>query len=304
MKSAAASLTVSLLAFLTPFDGAWAQTVVATSGSQSVNLAPNQAMVTFVPTNAATAEGAIKSAAISAAQGQAVAATLLRVVPIPIVGPFARPLIGTVLNRVHPPKPVTGFSIAFLNGLSATTVLPAGQVSFSIPTESLQGASPSLLRLKTSAKDSNRIVRSLHISVKAAGGTVAPDTKDAQVLGIEQEVIPCSAQNRNGAVVLTPDSPLEAGQYAIALLPASQQGMVPVGSVWDFRVDGSPATPAAKPAAPAPGEPLTISMGQSSYQVVASMGQPEKISKDGVKETYYYKDMRVTFVNGKVADVQ
>jgi hypothetical protein len=45
-------------------------------------------------------------------------------------------------------------------------------------------------------------------------------------------------------------------------------------------------------------------MGQNSSQVVSSLGQPEKISKDGVRETYYYKDMRVMFVNGKVTDVQ
>ena len=301
MKTAATSFALSLLAFLAPFDCVWGQTVTATAGSQSVGLASNPAMVTFVLTNATTAEGAIKSAAISAAQGQAVAATLVRAVPIPVVGPLAQPLMGVMMKRLQHPKPVTGFSVAFLNGLYASTVLPAGEVSFTIPTEALQGASPSLLRLKPSAKDSTRIVRSIHVSIKATGGAVSTDTKDAQVLGVDQDVIPTSTQNRNGALVMTPNSPLEAGQYAIALVPASQQAMVPVGHVWDFRIDGQPVVTSA---APAPSEPLTISMGQNSSQVVSSLGQPEKISKDGVRETYYYKDMRVMFVNGKVTDFQ
>jgi hypothetical protein len=38
--------------------------------------------------------------------------------------------------------------------------------------------------------------------------------------------------------------------------------------------------------------------------VVAAFGQPEKMVKLGAKEIYYYKDLKVTFVNGKVTDVQ
>jgi hypothetical protein len=39
-------------------------------------------------------------------------------------------------------------------------------------------------------------------------------------------------------------------------------------------------------------------------QVVAILGQPEKSVDLGSKQIYVYKDLKVTFVNGKVSDVQ
>ncbi|HLX44265.1 MAG TPA: hypothetical protein VKR43_12560 [Bryobacteraceae bacterium] len=61
-----------------------------------------------------------------------------------------------------------------------------------------------------------------------------------------------------------------------------------------------PPPPADDPAAP----PKTISLGQTKDQVVENFGQPVKIAKVGTKEIYYYKDIKVTFVSGKVTDVQ
>jgi hypothetical protein len=34
------------------------------------------------------------------------------------------------------------------------------------------------------------------------------------------------------------------------------------------------------------------------------MGKPDKIVNLGVKQIYVYKDLKVTFINGKVSDVQ
>jgi hypothetical protein len=34
------------------------------------------------------------------------------------------------------------------------------------------------------------------------------------------------------------------------------------------------------------------------------MGQPQKTVNLGPKQIYVYKDLKITFVNGKVADVQ
>ena len=71
-----------------------------------------------------------------------------------------------------------------------------------------------------------------------------------------------------------------------------------------------PAQPAqaaqpAEPAQPAqPAAPVTIQMGDSPDKVVAAMGQPERIAKVANKEIYFYKDMKVTFVNGVVSDIQ
>jgi hypothetical protein len=61
--------------------------------------------------------------------------------------------------------------------------------------------------------------------------------------------------------------------------------------------------PPQQPAAP-PQPPPTIQLGQSPDEVTNALGQPEKIVNLGVKQIYYYKDMKITFVKGKVSDVQ
>ena len=51
-------------------------------------------------------------------------------------------------------------------------------------------------------------------------------------------------------------------------------------------------------------EPQTIQMGMTTDQVQGSLGQPSKIVNLGPKQIYVYKDLKVTFMNGKVVDVQ
>jgi len=51
-------------------------------------------------------------------------------------------------------------------------------------------------------------------------------------------------------------------------------------------------------------EPQTIQMGMTADQVVAAMGKPAKLVNLGPKQIYVYKDLKVTFLNGKVVDVQ
>jgi hypothetical protein len=51
-------------------------------------------------------------------------------------------------------------------------------------------------------------------------------------------------------------------------------------------------------------EPATIQLGQTSDQVRATLGQPEKVVNLGDKQIYLYKDLKITFVSEKVADVQ
>ena len=62
------------------------------------------------------------------------------------------------------------------------------------------------------------------------------------------------------------------------------------------------AAPAADAAPPAP--PATVAIGQTTDEVVAILGQPEKILNLGAKQIYVYKDLKVTFVKGKVTDAQ
>jgi hypothetical protein len=50
--------------------------------------------------------------------------------------------------------------------------------------------------------------------------------------------------------------------------------------------------------------PPTIQLGQTPDEVTGMLGQPSKIVNLGAKQIYIYKDMKITFVKGKVTDVQ
>lgn len=65
-----------------------------------------------------------------------------------------------------------------------------------------------------------------------------------------------------------------------------------------------PVQPVSPPPAPAQAEPASIQLGQTTDQVVAILGQPEKKVNLGSKQIYLYKDLKITFINGKVSDVQ
>jgi len=51
-------------------------------------------------------------------------------------------------------------------------------------------------------------------------------------------------------------------------------------------------------------EPASIEKGMTTDQVEAALGKPEKKVTLGTKQIYYYKDMKVIFLSGKVSDVQ
>jgi hypothetical protein len=69
--------------------------------------------------------------------------------------------------------------------------------------------------------------------------------------------------------------------------------------------DAQPAAEQAAPAEQAPAAPpATVAIGQSTDEVVAILGQPDKILNLGAKQIYVYKDLKVTFVKGKVTDAQ
>src|SRR5271167_3875242 len=64
------------------------------------------------------------------------------------------------------------------------------------------------------------------------------------------------------------------------------------------------AAPQQPAQAPPPAEPASIEKGMTTDQVEAAMGKPEKKVTLGTKVIYYYKDMKVIFLSGKVSDVQ
>jgi hypothetical protein len=55
--------------------------------------------------------------------------------------------------------------------------------------------------------------------------------------------------------------------------------------------------------APQQAEPQTIQLGMTTDQVQAALGKPEKIFNVGAKQIYTYKDVKITFQDGKVSDV-
>jgi hypothetical protein len=67
-------------------------------------------------------------------------------------------------------------------------------------------------------------------------------------------------------------------------------------------VDAPPAQ--AAPPAPPPAEPARIELGQTLDQVQTILGQPDKVVDLGAKKIYLYKDLKITFVDGRVSDVQ
>jgi hypothetical protein len=60
----------------------------------------------------------------------------------------------------------------------------------------------------------------------------------------------------------------------------------------------------APPPPPADTPPPTISLGQTMDQVTVGFGQPLRVAKLGAMVIFYYKDMKVTFTNGKVSNVE
>jgi hypothetical protein len=66
----------------------------------------------------------------------------------------------------------------------------------------------------------------------------------------------------------------------------------------------APMPDIAPPPPPADTPPPTISVGQTMDQVTAGFGQPLRLAKVGTKTIFYYKDMKVTFTNGKVSNVE
>jgi hypothetical protein len=227
------SLTLSLALVVIPA-GLNAQNAVATSNTgQTTALVPHQATVTFVATNANNVQGAAKKGAISGAAGGAVTPVAAKAIPVPVAGGLiAQQAVGRILKAFNRPKPIKGFNVAVVEGLSAGTALHETAISFTVPAQALHGASAMLLRLKPSAKDSARIVRGVHLSTK--DGTV--NSQDAKILGVDQDAVACRQEMRKGDAVLIPKSPLKSGEYAIVLVPAKpDRGPVAGTMLWDFR---------------------------------------------------------------------
>ena len=95
---------------------------------------------------------------------------------------------------------------------------------------------------------------------------------------------------------------IDTGNAAQAQEPAASEPIAP--PVPAAAPSEAPPPAIAPPAPPVDQPPQTIEVGQTMDQVAAALGQPLRVAKAGTKQIYFYRDLKVTFTNGKVSDVE
>jgi len=105
-------------------------------------------------------------------------------------------------------------------------------------------------------------------------------------------------QNEVGQVFASPASNADAAPAQAS--PAAP----PITPPPPASVNDAPPAPIAPPPPPADQPPATVEVGQTTDQVIAMLGQPQRVAKVGAKAIYFYKDLKITFTDGKVSDVQ
>jgi hypothetical protein len=134
------------------------------------------------------------------------------------------------------------------------------------------------------------------------GGLPAPPAEAIQGTTQAPYAAAAPAADPNGAAELDQQSQqgaqLEQQVVAEATTP-DDSGVAPAAAP----ASGGYAA-AAPAAAPRPTGPITISLGQTPEQVIASKGQPTNKVDFPTKTVYIYPDMKIIFVHGKVSDVQ
>lgn len=138
---------------------------------------------------------------------------------------------------------------------------------------------------------------------------------------IDQGLQDLQTKQGNGGIPKAPPSaqtPPVATEFAQAAPPPDPNGAAEVnqqlqdadaaekGVVTQAQVEtGTPApqTSVAQPVAP-PAVPTTVELGETVDQVTGAMGQPTRIFDLGTKKILQYPNMKITFKDGKVVDVE
>ena len=142
------------------------------------------------------------------------------------------------------------------------------------------------LELFTDAISEVRYKTSLMVMFK--GGLPSPE----DALKLMQEVL--TVQPSEDAK----DEKQAPAEKTEAAAPAAPEPPAPVADAAPAPIEPPPPPPEEEKPAP------TVALGQTPDEVVAALGQPLKKAKVGVKEIYFYKDLKVTFQNNKVKDIQ
>jgi hypothetical protein len=155
------------------------------------------------------------------------------------------------------------------------------------------------------AKDNSGIIVSTfsdpYNNVRYYGEIKFPFPNKASVPPVDQEV-----KTVEEVFTVTPSDDAAKGQSSSSsetaqAAPAPSAAPAPA-------VSASAALPAIAPP-PAPSDPVpqqtkSIAVGQTRDEVLATWGLPAKDIKLSSKEVFVYSDMKVTFIGGKVSDVQ
>jgi hypothetical protein len=142
------------------------------------------------------------------------------------------------------------------------------------------------LELFTDAINEVRYKTSLMIMFK--GGMPSPE----DALKLMQEVLTVQPSEDAKEEKKAPE---EKAPAAAAAPPTPVEPPAPVAEAAPAPIEPPPPPPADAP---------VVSLGQTPDEVVAALGQPVKKAKVGTREIYFYKDLKVTFVNNKVKDIQ
>ncbi len=138
------------------------------------------------------------------------------------------------------------------------------------------------------------------LTIPFTSGVPSPD--DALKLVQEVVTVAPSEEAKGDAKGDAKQAPAQGGQEQAAAGGAAQPA-APANAA-------EAAPPPIEPPPPPPADdaaaatPPTVALGQTPDEVVAALGQPLRKAKVGTKEIYFYKDLKVSFVNGKVKDVQ
>ena len=202
-----------------------------------------------------------------------------------------------------------GGFIPGLGGAAATTASTADANSGSAPRTYVKGEKMWVTKIEVKTEDKQPVVvfdlfTDAINDVRYKGALRFPYRKGTTGDQVDQliaevfKIQPQDAQDQQ--------APAAAAKATPAAAPAAPTAQA-ASAAPDAPAQTAPLPDIPPPPPPAdqpPPAPKTISVGQTPEQVIAALGQPEKIVKLAKKETYYYKDLKVIFMAGKVSDVQ
>jgi hypothetical protein len=157
-----------------------------------------------------------------------------------------------------------------------------------------------------------QVTRLLQVGEKVYVLKVAVDLKNDRVALAIMECDSCNGLNQYSSYRAT-----VAFQYPKGYLGSAEPDQVEdvisqvltidTGSPDQQQAQDSQAPAAAQeppPSAAPPQPPPTIQIGESISDVTTAIGQPKKIVDLGAKKIYVYDDLKITFMNGKVSNVE